>query len=237
MKSVKENSLKVPCHELTLKESILLNPLKEYHRRIFNNPSKEKTIKKKTIKMNLLLFFVIIFIIIVICRFMSNFKRMSIAEHHSLIIHENVNINDLNDIAIRCFLLEESICCIDIGLSKNHWEIGILTNKNNGFLISTSSSNAIEVFRGCFDGKHFKYGYEKNMDRKTNIISTSKCNPIKINTIIYSELNRIKNHPYSLLYDNCHNNAMYQYLNIIGEKPNKELINILNRKYGFSMFF
>ena len=162
---------------------------------------------------------------------------MSIAENNSIIFHENVDINDMNDNVIFCCLLNEPlIFSMNLGLTRDHWEIGLTTNTNKHFLISTSSSNSIEVFKGQYDGSVFRYGYKNNMDRVTKIISFSKCKPIKIIEILYKELDRIKSHPYKLLYDNCHNNAIYQYLNIIQEIPNKELINIINKKHGFSIF-
>ena len=178
----------------------------------------------------------IVLLIAVLCHFLKSNSQMKTAENNSIILHENVRIDELKGNVVKCFLLEEPLTFIDVGLSRNHWEIGVRTDSENDFLISTSSQNSIEIFKGQFDGRFFRYGYKNKMDRKTNIVCCSECNPIKLTEVIYSELERIKLHPYKLFYDNCHNNAVYQYLNIIGAKPHKELINIVNKKNGFRLF-
>lgn len=178
----------------------------------------------------------IIVLIIVICMLLNDNNMMKKCENNSLIIHENVDYNDLYKEAIYCFILEENLIYFDIGLPRNHWEIGLLINDKDGFLISTSSHNCIEVFKAQYDGKHFKYGYKNKLDTNARIISMSTCKSIKVIDVLRNELERIKKHPYKLLYDNCHNNALYQYLNIISETPPKELINIVNKKNGFRLF-
>lgn len=162
--------------------------------------------------------------------------QMKKCENNTIIIHENISYEDLNKEAIYCFMLEENLIGFDIGLPRNHWEIGLLFNENEGVLISTSCHNSIEVFKGSYNGRCFKYGYKNNLNLSTRVISMSQCQNIKIIDIIKLELERIKKHPYRLFYDNCHNNSLYQYLNIISEKPSKELITIANKKIGFRMF-
>lgn len=177
----------------------------------------------------------IIILIIIICMTINENNMMKKCENNSLIIHENVNYDDLYKNVSYCFMLEENLISFDIGLPRNHWEIGLLINDFEGFLISTSSHNCIEVFKGIYDGRYFKYGYKDSLNTKTRIISMSSCKSIRVIDVIREELERIKKHPYRLLYDNCHNNALYQYLNIISEKPPSELIKIVNKKYGFKI--
>ena len=145
--------------------------------------------------------------------------------NHSIVIHDGIDFNDLFETSQMVFLLEEPLS-IDVGTNKNHWEIGILT-KNNGFLISTAFTNTIEVFNGKYDGKFFRYGYTETLDRKAKVLSMSPCKELPVVKILKEELERIKKHPYKLLIDNCHNNAIYQYMNIIEGEPPIELLKVL----------
>lgn len=173
---------------------------------------------------------------------MTRVSRLSNALNYGIVLKSGVAIEKLTERVDTCFIIEEPLMWIDVGVVRNHWEIGVMCGSSNaargssGFLISTSSSDAILIYNGYFNGSKFVYDNDGEI-REARVLAMSKCSKnITVKDIAYNSIERIRKHPYRLFYDNCHNNALYEYLNIIGEIPHKELINITNTKIGLRMF-
>ena len=151
----------------------------------------------------------------------------------SLILH-GVDTDDLNIVANECYFLEEQLI-FDRDLPRNHWELAI-GNEHKTFLISTCAENGLEVHNACLENGCVRYFYNDARDYTehfANILSYSKIEPIKIKDLINVMLERIKKHPYRLFYDNCHNNALYGYMQF--GVPNNDLVDIVNKKYGIKL--
>lgn len=173
---------------------------------------------------------------------MTRVNRLSNALSYGIVVKNGVDIDKLSQKIDTCYIVEEPLMTVDVGAIRNHWEIGVMTKSLNaacgstGFLLSTSSADAILIYNGFFDGSKFIY-YDDGEVREGRVLAMSKCSKnITVKDIIYDSIERIHKHPYRLFYDNCHNNALYEYLNIIGEIPHKELINIANKGTGWRMF-
>ena len=87
---------------------------------------------------------------------MTRVSRLSNALNYGIVLKSGVNIEKLSERVDTCFIIEEPLMWIDIGAVRNHWEIGVMCG-SSGFLISTSSSDAILIYNGYFNGSKFVY--------------------------------------------------------------------------------
>lgn len=157
---------------------------------------------------------------------------MQRALRFGLVLHD-IETDDLNIVADQCFFLEETLF-ISNDIPRNHWELAI-GNDQKMFLISTCAENGVEVFKAKFQQGHIFYAYEDRFDQKANIIGFMKIEPLKVKDLIQRLIRRSKQHRYKLFYDNCHNNALFGYMQF--GVPNERIVNIVNKKYGLKLLY
>lgn len=183
--------------------------------------------------MSILTILVILILIVGICSQQIELNQVRKAMYHSTILHD-ISPNELNTKITELYLLEETMY-ISNDIKRSHWEVG-LWNGKNGFLVSTFRQNGVEVFHGFPSGNKFIYCRYSDLmpEGSANICSNKKIEPITLIDYVNTVIDRIKKHPYSMLYDNCHNNSLYGYM--VYAEPNSNMVDIVNKNYGLGLF-